>query len=119
MIITKTQEELWELVLQNLKPELKDETFDLWLKPLRAVRCEEGLFVLRVPNRFFSDWIKAHFQDRIETLLSEASGSAVRLAFDTQANETSMPSLEEPKTAPDSRLFSTASAKGSSLPDDI
>lgn len=95
MIITKTREELWEHVLAQLKPELKDETFNLWLKPLRAVHCEEGRFVLRVPNRFFSDWIKAHFQARIESLLSEASGSLLRLGFDTQADEPTSPFLND------------------------
>jgi len=53
MITTKTAEELWDFVLQTLKPELKDETFDLWLKPLFFSRDEKGIFVLRVPNRFF------------------------------------------------------------------
>lgn len=95
MIITKTREELWEHVLACLKPELKDETFDLWLKPLRAVRCEDGQFVLRVPNRFFSDWVKAHFQTRIESLLTEASGSPLRLNFDTQVDDTSMQRLDD------------------------
>ena len=87
MITTKTQEELWERVLSDLKPELKDETFDLWLKPLKAARFDDGVFVLRVPNRFFSDWIKAHYQTRIEQILSHTADSPVRLAFDIQADD--------------------------------
>lgn len=98
MIITKTREELWEHVLTQLKPELKDETFDLWLKPLKAVRCENGVFALRVPNRFFSDWIKAHYQARVESLLSESFGSPLKLSFEMQMDEPLVPMLREPKT---------------------
>src|SRR5437868_5001620 len=114
MIITKTQEELWEHVLHHLKPDLKDETFDLWLKPLRAVKCEEGLFILRVPNRFFSDWIKAHYQGRIEGLLSEAAGSSLRLGFDTQADDAVVAGLYESKIFSDSKSTAVVTNKNSS-----
>lgn len=88
MIITKTQDELWADVLSAIKPELKDETFDLWLKPLRVIRYEQGQFVLKVPNRFFSDWIKTHYQERIERLLSNMTASTVHLSYDAQIEDT-------------------------------
>ena len=37
MISTKTLEETWAGVLESIKPELKDNTFELWLKPLKVV----------------------------------------------------------------------------------
>src|SRR5690242_20312085 len=73
MVIAKTAEELWEHALSALKPELKEETFELWLRPLSVTRFENGLLVLRVPNRFFSDWIKTHYQARVEQLISDAA----------------------------------------------
>ncbi len=107
MITTKTQDELWESVLADLKPELKDETFDLWLKPLKAARFEGGVFALRVPNRFFSDWIKAHYQTRIEEVLSKNTDGGVRLAFDIQADDSAVieplpmrPAIESRPTTP-------------------
>src|SRR5262245_41101512 len=97
MITTKTAEELWEFVLRTLKPELKDETFDLWLKPLAFSRDERGVFVLRVPNRFFSDWVKTHYQKKIEALLSECTEAPARLRFETQAEDSRpAPSLVPP-----------------------
>ncbi len=103
MISTKSQEELWECVLADLKPELKDETFDLWLKPLKASRFDGGVFVLRVPNRFFSDWIKAHYQTRIEQVLSHTADAPVRLAFDIQADDTVMAPAPVYRPMPDAR----------------
>jgi chromosomal replication initiator protein len=108
MVTTKTHEELWENVLSHLKPELKDETFDLWLKPLRVVRHHDGEFVLHVPNRFFSDWIKTHFQARIEELLSASTGETIRLAFDSKLDDGAAllpPEIKSPADARDTGGF--------------
>lgn len=95
MITTKTQAELWDQVLVALKPDLKDETFDLWLKPLKPLSLESGVFTLRVPNRFFSDWIKAHYQSRIEEILTQAAQSPVQLSFENQVDDTLTSSLSK------------------------
>ena len=96
MITAKTKEELWETVCAALKPELRDETFDLWLKPITAVRFETDSFVLKVPNRFFSDWIKTHYLGRVEELLSGLAGSAVHLSFEIQEDDVLPPAVREP-----------------------
>lgn len=87
MIETKTTEELWAWVLAQLKPELKEETFDLWLKPLQVYQTDQNIFTLRVPNRFFSDWIKNHFHQRIESLLTAETGHKVTLQFETMPED--------------------------------
>ena len=120
MIITKTREELWDFILSQLKPELKDETFSLWLKPIKAIKCDEGQFVLRVPNRFFSDWIKAHYQSRIESLLSEAVGAELKLSFEMQVDEPLIPPLYEHKSvSTDVKLSSSSAAKTNSFADEL
>lgn len=95
MITTQSIEELWQHVLLSLKPDLKEETFDLWLKPLSVSRVENGTFVLSVPNQFFSNWIKTHYQERIENLLTEAGGAPAKLAFEVNADGIAPPSREE------------------------
>lgn len=119
MITTKTQDELWECVLADLKPELKDETFDLWLKPLKAARYDDGVFVLRVPNRFFSDWIKAHYQTRIEQVLARNTDAPVRLGFDIQADDTPMAAPPLIRPAADLRPTPASMVKGSLFTEDF
>lgn len=91
MITLKSPSELWQHVLVTLKSELRDETFDLWLKPLSVKSHESGTFVLSVPNRFFSDWIKTHYQARIEKMLSDATESPIKLEFVTIESEPANP----------------------------
>jgi chromosomal replication initiator protein len=119
MVLTKTREQLWEHVLTQLKPELKDETFDLWLKPLRAVRSEGHEFVLQVPNRFFSDWIKAHYQARIESLLSELAETPYQLVFETQDDESFSKPPQERTISTDVKLTSGSALKTNSFADEI
>ena len=72
---------LWEDVLSILKPEMNDESFDLWFRPIKALSVEGSRLVLQVPNAFFADWLRDHYQTRIEALLKERSGEVVNLSF--------------------------------------
>jgi chromosomal replication initiator protein len=119
MVLTKTREQLWDHVLTQLKPELKDETFDLWLKPLRAIRSEKDEFVLQVPNRFFSDWIKAHYQNRIEKLLSQMAEHPLHLVFETQDDEMFSKPPQEHRVSTDVKLTSGSALKTHSFADEL
>lgn len=87
MISTKSAEEVWQSVLSALKPGLKEETFDMWLKPLSLSRRSDGVFALSVPNRFFSDWIRSHYLNQIESILSNLCGKPTRFEFEIQSED--------------------------------
>jgi chromosomal replication initiator protein len=72
---------LWEDVLVNLKPQMNDESFELWFRPIKALTLESGRLILQVPNAFFADWLRDHYQNRIEQMLKERSGDAMTLSF--------------------------------------
>jgi chromosomal replication initiator protein len=74
-------ETLWDDVLSILKPQMNNESFDLWFRPIKALSVESNRLVLQVPNAFFADWLRDHYQSRIETLLKERSGEPINLSF--------------------------------------
>ena len=74
-------ETLWDDVLSILKPQMNNESFDLWFRPIKALSMESNRLVLQVPNAFFADWLRDHYQTRIETLLKERSGEPINLSF--------------------------------------
>ena len=74
-------ETLWDDVLSILKPQMNDESFDLWFRPIKALAVESNRLVLQVPNAFFADWLRDHYQTRIEALLKERSGESINLSF--------------------------------------
>jgi chromosomal replication initiator protein len=74
-------ETLWDDVLSILKPQMNNESFDLWFRPVKALTMEGNRLVLQVPNAFFADWMRDHYQTRIEVLLQERAGEPVTLSF--------------------------------------
>lgn len=82
MIVSETAESIWAGVTERLKATVKEETFNLWLKPLRALKWEDQLLTLQVPNRFFSEWVKKNCLKEIEEALQGILGHEASLAFE-------------------------------------
>jgi chromosomal replication initiator protein len=83
VLASETAENIWSGVLERLKPQLKDEIFNLWVKPLKAQQWDSDLLTLQVPNRFFSEWVKKNCQRQIEDALKKFWAGTQRLGFET------------------------------------
>jgi len=92
--------DLWQRGCERLAAELPEQQFNTWIRPLAgSVAVAEGLdgagatVVVRVPNRFKLDWIRAQYAGRIEALLSELSGGPVRLELSVAPNRAEPPAM--------------------------
>ena len=65
---------LWESALSTLRGRLSEENYRTWLEPVQLDRLEGGTVTLRIPNRFYADWISTHYLDLILESLSHESG---------------------------------------------
>jgi chromosomal replication initiator protein len=64
--------ELWERALLDLKGRLSTENYETWLAPVQCVVADRDRLTLRIPNRFFQDWISAHYLHLLlDTLAAE------------------------------------------------
>src|SRR5579864_2510041 len=99
-------ETLWEDVLSVLKPQMNDESFDLWFRPIKALSLESGRLVLQVPNAFFADWLRDHYQAKIESLLKEHSGEVINLSFSVLRPVTDLLKSDSPGPLPAPALIS-------------
>ena len=64
---------LWESALASLRGRLSEENYRTWLEPVQLEHLEGQTVTLRIPNRFYADWISSHYLDLIlESLSSEA-----------------------------------------------
>ena len=76
--------DLWQRGCEQLATELPEQQFNTWIRPLPAAELSTdsagGLVAqVRVPNRFKLDWIRSQYANRIEKILAELAGQAVRL----------------------------------------
>ncbi|MCB9612398.1 MAG: chromosomal replication initiator protein DnaA [Sandaracinus sp.] len=89
--------ELWERALDSLRGRLSAENFDTWLAPVRCEGFEGDTVVLRIPNRFYADWITNHYHELLLDALAEVwteDDSPARLRFE----------IDEALQAPSKRL---------------
>jgi chromosomal replication initiator protein len=57
--------DLWERALDGLRGRMSPENFETWLAPIRYDGIDGDAMVLRIPNRFYQDWISAHYLELV------------------------------------------------------
>lgn len=85
---TLTAGELWGQAVARLRPEIGEENAELWLKPIEAATLEDGVLLLKVPNKFFSDGIKERYQKKVLAALKELAGAEIGLDFKVERDLT-------------------------------
>ena len=85
---TLTAAELWGQAVARLRQDIGEENAELWLKPIEAASLEDGVLLLRVPNKFFSDGIKERYQKKVLSALKELAGSEIGLDFKVERDLT-------------------------------
>ena len=95
--------ELWERALDDLKGRLSSENFETWLEPVRYEGLANGgddeTIVLRIPNRFYADWISAHYLDLILASLRRELGRD-RLKVKWEVDETLQEAVAARRSSP-------------------
>ncbi|RMG31761.1 MAG: chromosomal replication initiator protein DnaA [Gammaproteobacteria bacterium] len=87
---------LWQKCLARLENEIPPQQFNTWIRPLHAVRDEEGLKLL-APNRFVLDWVREHYIGKIHetvSLFEPERPVTVRLEVGSRPREASDPAGE-------------------------
>jgi chromosomal replication initiator protein len=72
---------IWQKIFDILKNEVQQETFDLWIKPIKPKEMIENVFILQVPNKFYVEWLKKNQKMNIEKLLQEITGKQLEVDF--------------------------------------
>ncbi len=74
--------------MARLRPDIGEENAELWLKPIEAAALEDGVLLLKVPNKFFSDGIKERYQKKVLAALKELAGADIGLDFKVERDLT-------------------------------
>ncbi|MFH1368990.1 MAG: chromosomal replication initiator protein DnaA [Elusimicrobiota bacterium] len=96
-------EELWKKVVDNLRNLMSPESFNLWIQPLKPISINNDIFLLQVPNKYFSDWITTNHKEIIEKILSAEFKQQIQIQFQEVQDLTSIlkkvEDIQEPITA--------------------
>jgi chromosomal replication initiator protein len=86
--------EHWESALTELRGRLSEENYETWLGAIRFDGFDGKRLSLRIPNRFYADWIRSHYLELLLDLLRTHS-SVSQIEVDWKVDETLAESLAE------------------------
>ncbi|MCI6294929.1 MAG: chromosomal replication initiator protein DnaA [Bacteroidales bacterium] len=91
----------WQKCLNIIRKTVPEQHFNAWFEPLEFVRCEDGMLLLCVPNKFFYDYFDRYYAVYLVQAMKEVYGTGVQLKYmlkpDKPENKTNEPIL---KTGP-------------------
>ncbi len=72
---------LWNNTLYSLRDKLGTHQFNHWVKPIVCEAVNENEIVLKVPDRFFHDWLKDNYLDILRSSLREQAAKEMDIRF--------------------------------------
>jgi chromosomal replication initiator protein len=72
---------VWENCLKAIKPAISEQSFKTWFEPIKALRLEENVLTIQVPNKFFFEWIEEHYLDILKKCIKHELGKSGRLEY--------------------------------------
>ena len=79
---------LWQTSTGILKERVSKDVYDTWFKDISIENISDYEATIRVPNRFFRDWIRDHYQAILEDVLGKvAEKRDLRVAYTISAPE--------------------------------
>lgn len=102
---------LWQLCVDELKHQLPDNIFTMWIRPLSAHEQNNDL-VITVPNDYFAGYIEKNYLALIQSLVEQLSHEAktVQLRVDKTPNFLTVP-VENVPTVADGNSLPTLQSK--------
>jgi chromosomal replication initiator protein len=76
----------WESALADLRGRLSEENFETWLGSIRFDGFDGRKLRVRIPNRFYADWIRTHYLDLLLESL-RARSAVEHLEIDWKIDE--------------------------------
>ncbi len=51
----------WEAIREYLKSKISESSYEVWIKPITLISCDDDRIELQCPNRFFANWVHEHY----------------------------------------------------------
>ena len=102
------QKEVWQKALANIKQELSEQSFKTWVEPAHFQKLENGELVLEVPDKFYGDWLKEHYQDIIRGAIGGVVGAKPEIRYIVR--DRSFKPSSYPLSSPERRVVAESSS---------
>ncbi|MDX1684934.1 MAG: chromosomal replication initiator protein DnaA [Saprospiraceae bacterium] len=72
---------VWNNCLEIIRKNTNPSSFKTWFEPIRAVRLEDDVLTIQVPNKFFYEWIEEHYIGLLRKAIRQEIGEQGGLEY--------------------------------------
>lgn len=72
---------MWDRALSSIENKLNNQVFDAWFRPIEFEQINEKIVTLKVPNKFFKEWLSNNYLDIIKEALLIENGRHLDVEF--------------------------------------
>ena len=73
--------EHWNKCLSLIKTKIGIQNFETWFKPIESIRYNNKTLTLKVPNKFFYEWLEEHYIKLLNEVVSNVLGKNGRIEY--------------------------------------
>ncbi len=82
-------ETIWRLITDKLQEEIPRQSYLTWFKPLEPLSFTDRVLILKIPSRFYYDWIESHYSDHLKRAISATLGQEIEIVYDIDSSKPS------------------------------
>lgn len=76
-----SHKEIWDKCLTEMQSQIDERSYRTWLIPIKPVELKNKILTIRVPNKFFYEWIEENYIDMLGKALARQIGDGVGLQY--------------------------------------
>ncbi|MBI4971137.1 MAG: chromosomal replication initiator protein DnaA, partial [Candidatus Omnitrophica bacterium] len=97
--VKQSGEKIWSDVLALLKDSLSEQTLRAWIEPSKFISLEKNILTLEVPDKFYGDWLKEHYEESIVASVLKACGQKSEVQYQISKKELSVEKTPKTKSS--------------------
>ena len=74
-------EDYWNECLNLIKKELEEQSYNTWFKPINPISYSNNILTLKVPNKFFYEWIEDHYLKILNNSVKRVLGNKTTIEY--------------------------------------
>ena len=74
-------EDYWNECLNLIKKELEEQSYNTWFKPINSISYSNNILTLKVPNKFFYEWIEDHYLKILNNSVKRVLGNKTTIEY--------------------------------------
>ena len=102
-------EKVWTKCLEFIKDNITEQQFNTWFVPIVPVELEGNALKIKVPSRFFYEWLEENFISLLKSAMTFTLGVNSRLVYivDNPLTKEQLPSTNRPELAKQTLTLAT------------